>query len=152
MTPSVPTPSIRDATEADALALQRIYNHEVREGTATFDVETRSLEEQARWLVDRSVGHVAERHGRRNHPPPGAEHDARASSRNGRALRAEWPTTTARLKYRPMQDDASRGLGHTVWGLGDFLSSIESTAHTRRRGMAAERRGTSKSRRALGRL
>ena len=58
MTPSVRTPSIRDATDADVAALQRIYNREVREGAATFDVETRSLEEQGRWLVDRSVGHV----------------------------------------------------------------------------------------------
>lgn len=49
---------IRDATVADADALLRIYNVEVLEGTATFDVEPRSLDDQKRWLVDRSGGHV----------------------------------------------------------------------------------------------
>jgi phosphinothricin acetyltransferase len=52
------TPNIRDARRTDAPALQRIYNREVLEGSATFDVETRSLEQQTRWLMDRSVGHV----------------------------------------------------------------------------------------------
>ena len=52
------TLTIRDAIEADVPAMQRIYNHEVLSETSTFDVETRSLDEQTRWLLDRSVGHV----------------------------------------------------------------------------------------------
>ena len=44
------TPTIRDATEHDAAALLAIYNHEVQTGTATLDLETRSLEGQVQWL------------------------------------------------------------------------------------------------------
>lgn len=49
---------VRDAVPADAEAIRRIYNHEVTSSTATFDLETRSLEEQTRWLGDRSGVHV----------------------------------------------------------------------------------------------
>ena len=52
------TPDIRDATADDADAIQRIYNREVLEDANTFDVETRSIEQQRQWLADRSVGHV----------------------------------------------------------------------------------------------
>jgi len=51
-------PVIRDAVDADAESLARIYNREVLETTATLDVEPRSLEDQRRWLSDRSGGHA----------------------------------------------------------------------------------------------
>ena len=43
-------PTIRDATEADAQALLAIYNHEVMTGTATLDLEPRTLEGQIEWI------------------------------------------------------------------------------------------------------
>ncbi len=43
-------PIIRDATEADAQALLAIYNHEVMTGTATLDLEPRTLEGQIEWI------------------------------------------------------------------------------------------------------
>ena len=43
--------AIRDATEADLPAILDIYNHEVRTGTATFDVEPRTLDQQRVWLA-----------------------------------------------------------------------------------------------------
>lgn len=51
-------PLIRDAGPADARALLRIYNREVLETTATLDAEPRSLEDQTRWLAERSGGHA----------------------------------------------------------------------------------------------
>ncbi len=44
---------IRLATAADAEATRRIYNHEVEHTTHTFDLVTRTLEQQQAWLRDR---------------------------------------------------------------------------------------------------
>ena len=49
---------VRDARTNDAATLLRIYNREVLETTATLDAEPRALEEQIRWLAERSGGHV----------------------------------------------------------------------------------------------
>ncbi len=51
-------PVVRDAVASDASAIMRIYNREVLETTATLDAEPRTLEEQIRWLAERSGGHV----------------------------------------------------------------------------------------------
>jgi len=63
MTNSLPAdataPVVRDAVSADAHAMMTIYNREVLETTATLDAEPRSLEDQVRWLEDRSGGHAA---------------------------------------------------------------------------------------------
>jgi phosphinothricin acetyltransferase len=53
------TPTIRAATVDDAEAIRAIYNAEVQTSTVTFDIVARSLEEQERWIVDRSGAHVA---------------------------------------------------------------------------------------------
>jgi phosphinothricin acetyltransferase len=45
---------LRPATPADAAATAAIYNHEVTTSTATFDLVTRTVEEQAAWLDARS--------------------------------------------------------------------------------------------------
>ncbi len=45
---------IRAATSADAAATAAIYNGEVTGSTVTFDLVTRTVEEQARWLDARS--------------------------------------------------------------------------------------------------
>ena len=42
--------TIRDATEVDAEALLAIYNHEVLTGTATLDLEPRTLDGQIEWI------------------------------------------------------------------------------------------------------
>ena len=42
--------TIRDATEADAEALLAIYNREVLTGTATLDLEPRTLDGQIEWI------------------------------------------------------------------------------------------------------
>lgn len=47
---------VRDARADDASDMMRIYNREVLETTATLDAEPRSLEDQVRWLADRSGG------------------------------------------------------------------------------------------------
>lgn len=55
---------IRSADLRDAEAIAGIYNPEVLETTATFDLEPRSLEQQVTWLQERSGAHlvlVAER-------------------------------------------------------------------------------------------
>ena len=44
---------IRLANAADAEAIRRIYNHEVEHTTHTFDLVSRSLEDQQAWLRDR---------------------------------------------------------------------------------------------------
>ncbi len=44
---------LRLATVADAEDLRRIYNHEVENTTATFDIESRSLEDQRHWITER---------------------------------------------------------------------------------------------------
>jgi phosphinothricin acetyltransferase len=50
-----PTPAtIRLATAADAGAIAEIYNREVTETTATFDLVPRTVEQQRAWLADRS--------------------------------------------------------------------------------------------------
>lgn len=45
---------LRPATSADAAATAEIYNHEVTTTTVTFDLVTRTVEEQAAWLGARS--------------------------------------------------------------------------------------------------
>jgi len=45
---------IRPATRADAAAILGIYNREVLESTATFDLVPRTLEQQQEWLAARS--------------------------------------------------------------------------------------------------
>lgn len=50
---------MRPATIADAGAIAEIYNHEVAQTTATFDLVPRSLEQQQAWLGDRSGAFAA---------------------------------------------------------------------------------------------
>jgi phosphinothricin acetyltransferase len=50
---------LRLATEADAEAIRAIYNQEVLESTATFDLVARSLDEQRGWLAARSGAYAA---------------------------------------------------------------------------------------------
>ena len=45
---------LRLATVDDAEAVRLIYNYEVEHTTATFDLVPRSLDDQRRWLADRS--------------------------------------------------------------------------------------------------
>ena len=45
---------LRPATPADAAATAAIYNHEVTTSTVTFDLVTRTVEEQAEWLSARA--------------------------------------------------------------------------------------------------
>ncbi|MEM7272653.1 MAG: N-acetyltransferase family protein [Actinomycetota bacterium] len=47
---------IRPATEADAEAICAIYNREVTESTVTLDLRPRSLDDQRRYIQDRSGG------------------------------------------------------------------------------------------------
>jgi L-amino acid N-acyltransferase YncA len=49
---------VRLATIEDAEGIRAIYNREVLEGTATFDLRARSLEEQRLWLTERSGAHA----------------------------------------------------------------------------------------------
>jgi phosphinothricin acetyltransferase len=49
---------LRTARVDDAEAIRAIYNHEVLTSTATFDLEPRGLDEQRRWLTERSGAHV----------------------------------------------------------------------------------------------
>jgi L-amino acid N-acyltransferase len=55
-TESSPAPSVavRLATLADAPAIMTIYNVEVENHTSTFDLVPRTLDEQRRWLSERS--------------------------------------------------------------------------------------------------
>ena len=41
--------TVRDATEKDVPAITDIYNYEVLNGTATFDLEPKSLEDRLEW-------------------------------------------------------------------------------------------------------
>lgn len=57
---------VRPATIDDAAALAAIYNAEVTTTTVTFDLVPRTIEDQRRWLSERSGAHavlVAERDG-----------------------------------------------------------------------------------------
>jgi L-amino acid N-acyltransferase len=49
--------TIRDATQADAAAINDILNHYVLNSTATFITELVSLEERLKWLADRPKAH-----------------------------------------------------------------------------------------------
>lgn len=49
---------VRTAALDDAEAIAAIYNVEVLETTATFDLEPRTLDAQRRWLLERSGAHV----------------------------------------------------------------------------------------------
>jgi L-amino acid N-acyltransferase len=49
----------RLATAADASAIRAIYNREVLESTATFDLVARSLDDQRAWLAARSGAYAA---------------------------------------------------------------------------------------------
>jgi len=59
-TGDMPTPAVstRDATMADAEAIRAIYNAEVSTGTASLDVEPRSIEAQQAWMEQRSGAHL----------------------------------------------------------------------------------------------
>lgn len=63
----VDTPVIRPATEADLPAITAIYNDAIRNTTATFDTEEKTLDDRRRWLLQRDARHpvlVAELQGR----------------------------------------------------------------------------------------
>ncbi len=49
---------VRPAELADAEAIAAIYNVEVLESTATFDLTPRSLEDQRTWQIERSGAHA----------------------------------------------------------------------------------------------
>jgi L-amino acid N-acyltransferase YncA len=49
---------VRLARLEDAEGIRAIYNREVLEGTATFDLRPRSLDDQRSWLTDRSGAHA----------------------------------------------------------------------------------------------
>ena len=49
---------VRLATLEDGEGIRAIYNREVLEGTATFDLRPRSAEDQRRWLTERSGAHA----------------------------------------------------------------------------------------------
>ena len=51
--------TIRPATAADAAAIVEIYNREVTESTATFDLVPRTLADQQEWLAARSGAFAA---------------------------------------------------------------------------------------------
>lgn len=57
--------ALRAATANDAPAIASIYNHAVRETTATFDTQTKTAEDRIEWLSGRAV----------QHPVIVAEHD-----------------------------------------------------------------------------
>lgn len=57
--PERPPITIRPATLADAGAILEIYNREVLETTATFDLVPRTLEQQQAWLSARSGAFAA---------------------------------------------------------------------------------------------
>lgn len=60
--------SVRSATLDDAEAIRKIYNAEVVGSTHVFDLVPRTIEEQRRWLGERSGAHAVvvatDRHGR----------------------------------------------------------------------------------------
>lgn len=56
---TIPEVTIRLATAADAGAIAEIYNREVTETTATFDLVPRTVETQRAWLADRSGAFAA---------------------------------------------------------------------------------------------
>lgn len=49
---------VRPAELADAEAIAAVYNVEVLESTATFDLTPRSLEDQRTWQIERSGAHA----------------------------------------------------------------------------------------------
>ncbi len=49
---------LRRATVEDAEAIRSIYNLEVETSTVTFDLVPRTLDEQRRWIADRSGAHA----------------------------------------------------------------------------------------------
>jgi phosphinothricin acetyltransferase len=52
--PPVPELAIRPAAEADLEAINRIYNHEILHGTATWDTELWSMERRRAWWASHS--------------------------------------------------------------------------------------------------
>lgn len=48
--PDMNAVTIRDGNERDAAAVMAIYNHEVLNGTATLDLETRTITAQQEWM------------------------------------------------------------------------------------------------------
>lgn len=51
--------TVRDAGEEDLDAILDIYNQEVLNGVATFDLEPRTMEEQRRWLSEHAAPYCA---------------------------------------------------------------------------------------------
>ena len=57
--PALSQLTIRAATVADAGEIVEIYNREVTGSTSTFDIVPRSLDDQKRWLLERSGAFAA---------------------------------------------------------------------------------------------
>jgi L-amino acid N-acyltransferase YncA len=53
----VTPPLVRPATEADAVAIARIYNQGIEDRLATLETELRSAEERRAWLAERAARH-----------------------------------------------------------------------------------------------
>lgn len=61
---------VRVATEQDVLEMMEIYNYEVLNGVATFDLNVRTMEERMEWFRQHNVG---------NHPLIVAEMDGQVA-------------------------------------------------------------------------
>lgn len=134
--PTTATVTVRTATLADAAAIAEIYNREVAESTATFDLVPRSLDEQRAWLAARSGAFAA---------------IVAVDSPSGRVVgfaalspykeRAAYRTTVENSVY-VHRDMGGRGIGRALMdhlvetarasGFHTIIARIEASGHTSR--------------------
>jgi phosphinothricin acetyltransferase len=106
---------LRLARTDDASAIAVIYNREVVESTVTFDLVPRSVEEQRRWLSDRSGAHAV----------VVAEHDGAVVGFGSLSPYRDRPaySTSVEDSVYVHRDHQGRGIGSAL--LGELLRVAE---------------------------
>lgn len=112
---------IRTARDSDAEALAAIYNSEIRNGTATFDCDEKSLEDRLEWLHAHNQG---------NHPLVVCEEEGRAGGYASLSPYGTKDAFTTTVELSVYVDPAFRRRGAAGAMIGELLSRVRGDGTT----------------------
>lgn len=112
---------IRTAKDSDVGALAAIYNREIRNGTATFDCEEKSIADRLQWLHS---------HNRGNHPLVVCEEGGRAMGYASLSPYGTKDAFTTTVELSVYVDPSFRRRGAAEAMIGELLSRVRGDGET----------------------
>lgn len=113
--------TIRAATESDLPALTEIYNYEVLNGTATFDIHPKTVEERRGWFLE---------HNRDNHPLIVAEENGAVFGYASLSAYCEKEAYSSAVELSVYVAPDARGKGAATALLDEILTSARNDPRT----------------------